>query len=76
MYGFRRLSFLQGRPCAAAVIPDLIGNLNRIIKEYNNMEYKKQYQVPETELVRVVFEVNILSGDAQITGFGDQFSLD
>lgn len=40
------------------------------------MEYKKQYQVPETELVRVVFEVNILSGDAQITGFGDQFSLD
>lgn len=40
------------------------------------MEAKTQYAAPAVELVDVKIEVNILSGDAQITGFGDQFSLD
>lgn len=40
------------------------------------MEYKKQYQSPETELVKVVFEANILSNPYQIPGFGDANELD
>lgn len=41
------------------------------------MEYKKQYQSPETELVKVVFEANILSGEQQyeIPGLGDAIEL-
>lgn len=39
------------------------------------MEYKKQYQSPQTELVKVLFEANILSNPYGIPGYGDSNEL-
>ena len=39
------------------------------------MEIKTVYESPATEVVEVLFEVNILSGEAQITGYDNAFEL-
>ena len=39
------------------------------------MEYKKQYQSPEAELVKVVFEANILSDTYKKADYGDSCEI-